>query len=50
MTDDSHGLLSGGKWCKWIENTCPECDTPIKTIKQVRCDYCKVLFDWSDED
>ena len=34
-----------GKWSKWIENYCPECETPIKLPKQIRCDFCKVLFE-----
>ena len=38
-----------GKWSKWIENYCPECETPIKLPKQIRCDFCKVLFDWEEE-
>mgnify|MGYP005638473357 CR=1 FL=1 len=36
------------KWKKWIWSTCPECDEPITAAYQVRCNYCKVLFDWSD--
>ena len=39
-----------GKWSKWIENYCPECETPIKLPKQIRCDFCKVLFDWEDDE
>ena len=32
--------------------SCPECEEPIDPIifEQVRCSYCKVLFDWEDEE
>jgi hypothetical protein len=36
------------KWRNWIDNICPECKAPIKKPFQTRCDYCKVLFDWTD--
>ena len=32
--------MSDGRWSKWIENYCPECEAPIKLAKQIRCDNC----------
>ena len=29
---------------------CPECETPITEELQIRCKWCKVLFDWEDEE
>lgn len=29
---------------------CPACEEPIEEEEQVRCSYCKVLFDWEDEE
>lgn len=36
------------KWRKWVDNTCPECEGPIKKPFQKICEYCKVQFDWSE--
>ena len=34
----------------WSYLHCPECTQPIKKIGQIRCEKCKVLFDWEDEE
>ena len=34
----------------WLYLHCPECKEPIQTPKQIRCNNCKILFDWEDED
>jgi len=34
----------------WKYVHCPECNTAITRPKQIRCDFCKVLFDWEDDE
>jgi hypothetical protein len=34
----------------WENFSCPECKEPIQEEGQTRCSYCKVLFDWEDEE
>jgi len=34
----------------WKYIHCPECNTPIYEPKQIRCGFCKVLFDWEDDE
>ena len=28
---------------------CPECSEPIEDEDQIRCNNCKVLFDWEED-
>tara|TARA_R110000824_G_scaffold256211_1_gene445229 strand:+ start:79 stop:189 length:111 start_codon:yes stop_codon:yes gene_type:complete len=34
----------------WENFSCPQCEEEIQEEGQVRCDNCKVLFDWEDEE
>ncbi len=34
----------------WELFTCPECEEPIEEEEQIRCNNCKVLFEWEDEE